>query len=242
MKATFLCILIVGFALIAAPVKAALIVFDPSNFGENALAAARELDQINNQLRQLENEAQMLINEARNLTTLPFNIVSRLRAALAETTRLIAIAKGISFELGPAQWQFARFYPATYDASFSGDMMSADALQRWIHSLQSLETTISMQAQSAQNLAIDEESLASLIDQSQGAVGILQATQATNQLLALHSRQSIQEQQLRLTQDRSAALEAARVVASEARAREVRRRFVGTATPYTAQWITFYGF
>src|SRR5258708_14510936 len=46
----------------------------------------------------------------------------------------------------------------------------------------------------------------------------------SNQLLALQSRQAIQEQQLRLTQDRSAALEQARSVAAEARSREVRDR------------------
>ena len=95
--------------------------------------------------------------------------------------------------------------------------MAADALQRWTYSLQALQTTIGMQAQGAQNLASDENSLATLVQQSQGAVGILQAAQATNQLLALQSRQSIQEQQLRLTQDRSAALEQARAVAAEAR-------------------------
>ena len=73
-------------------------------------------------------------------------------------------------------------------------------------------------------------------------VGILQAAQATNQLLALQSRQSIQEQQLRLTQDRGAALEQARAVVAEARSREVRRRFVGIGTQYTPQPINFYGF
>ena len=120
--------------------------------------------------------------------------------------------------------------------------MAADALQRWTYSLQALQTTISMQAQSAQNLAVDQNSLAVLVQQSQGAIGILQAAQATNQLLALQSRQSIQEQQLRLTQDRSAALEQARAVAAEARTREVRRRFVGNGTQYTPQPINFYGF
>ena len=50
-------------------------VFDPSNFVQNSLTAARSLQEINNQLQQLTNEATMLINEARNLTSLPFSIV-----------------------------------------------------------------------------------------------------------------------------------------------------------------------
>ena len=118
--------------------------------------------------------------------------------------------------------------------------MAADALQRWTHSLQALQTTIGMQAQAAQNLPSDESSLAILVEQSQSAVGILQAAQATNQLLALQSRQFIQDQQLRLTQDRGVALEQARSVAAEARSREVRRRFLGNGTPYTPQPISFY--
>ena len=52
-----------------------------------------------------------------------------------------------------AQSQFSRFYPTAYGRGTSGASMSADSLQRWMHSLQALQTTISMQAQSAQNLA-----------------------------------------------------------------------------------------
>src|SRR5205823_913003 len=190
---------------------------------------------INNQVLQLQNEAQMLINEARNLTALPFSIVAQLRATLTLTTQLINQAQGIAYQLGQAQALFAHFYPPSYGPGVPGITMATDALQRWTYSLQALQTAISMQAQAAQNLASDEGSLATLVAQSQGAIGILQAAQATNQLLALQSRQSIQEQQLRLTQDRSAALEQARSVAAEARSREVRRRFLGNGTPYTPQ-------
>jgi conjugal transfer/entry exclusion protein len=58
----------------------------------------------------------------------------------------------------------------------------------------------------------------------------------------LHARQAIQEQQLRLTQDRSAALEQARIVIAEVRAREVRIRFEGSGVRYTPQPVNFYGF
>jgi P-type conjugative transfer protein TrbJ len=234
--------LVLATSLLTALPAKAIIVFDPSNFVENALTAARSLEEINNQLLQLQNEATMLVNEARNLTKLPFNIVGQLQATLALTSQLIAQAQGIAYQLGQAQAQFSRFYPTAYGGNTSGASMAADALQRWTNSLQALRTTISMQAQASQNLAVDENSLAVLVQQSQGAIGILQAAQATNQLLALQSRQSIQEQQLRLTQDRSAALEQARAVVAEARSREVRRRFVGNGTQYTPQPINFYGY
>jgi len=242
MKTRSIGALVLLASLLAASPAKAIIVFDPSNFVENALTAAHTLEEINNQILQLQNEAKMLVNEARNLTTLPFNIVGQLQATLALTSQLITQAQGIAYQLGQAQALFSRFYPTAYAGNTSGASMAADALQRWTYSLQALQTTISMQAQSAQNLASDENALATLVQQSQGAVGILQTAQATNQLLALQSRQSIQEQQLRLTQDRSAALEQARAVVAEARMREVRRRFVGNGTQYTPQPINFYGF
>ena len=77
--------LVLAASLLAASPAKAIIVFDPSNFVENALTAARSLEEINNQLLQLQNEATMLINEARNLTKLPFNIVGQLQATLALT-------------------------------------------------------------------------------------------------------------------------------------------------------------
>jgi P-type conjugative transfer protein TrbJ len=227
---------------LSAPASAQFAVFDGANFVQNTLSAVRALEQIDNQLHQLENEATMLINEARNLTTLPFSIVGQLRATLSTTNNLIAQARGIAFRLSDAQAQFARFYPESYGSSFSGADMAADAQQRWLHSLRALETTIGMQAQSAQNMASDEDALAQLVGQSQGAIGALQAVQATNQLLALQARQMIQNQQLHLSQDRGVALEDARRVAAEARAREVRRRFLGSGVQYTPQPIDFYGF
>src|SRR5229473_6325721 len=45
------------------------IVFDPNNYAQNVLTAARELQQINHQITALQNQAQMLINQARNLAS-----------------------------------------------------------------------------------------------------------------------------------------------------------------------------
>ena len=229
-------------AALATPCRAQFVVFDPTNFVENALTAAHTLQEISNQVQQLQHEAQMLINQARNLTTLPFDIVPRLRALLANTQSLINVAQGVGFRLNTAQSTFARFYPTAYGPAQSGAAMAADAAQRWLHTLQSLQTAVSLQAQAAENLSTDEASLADLVGQSQGAIGALQAMQATNQLLALQARQSIQGQELRLAQDRSVALEQARSIADEARAAEVRRRFQGSGVQYTPQPVNFYGF
>jgi len=230
-----------AFAILSMNAGAQLAVIDPANLVQNSLTAARTLQEVNNQIKQLANETQMLVNDARNLATLPFDIVSQLKSTLALTNQLIAQAQGIGFQVPSTNYQFVRYYRPTYFGASSAEM-SADSFERWLHSFLSLSTTVSMQSQAAQNLASDEYSLAALVSKSQGAVGIVQAAQATNQLLALHSRQLIQEHQLRLTQDRSAAIERGRMVISEARAREVRRRFEGKGAVYTAQPVNFYGF
>ena len=49
---------------------AQLTVFDPANYQENLLSAARALEQINNQVRQLQNQALMILRMDQNLVRL----------------------------------------------------------------------------------------------------------------------------------------------------------------------------
>lgn len=226
---------------LAPAVHAQWIVFDPSNFSQNILTAARTLEQINNQIRQLQNEAQMLANQARNLTSLNFSALGELRAALSATNQLIQQGQGLAFNVARMEADFRRLYPESYTAAISGTQMATDARTRWTHSLEALRTATKVQSQAVQNFTSDERTLTDLVNRSQSATGALQAMQATNQLLALQSRQAMQAQQLQITQDRATALEQARQVAVQERAREVRRRFQGDGTPYTPYTVNFYG-
>ncbi len=241
MKTSLSLILAAALAATAAPAQAWRTVFDPSNYTQNVMTAARTLEQINNQIQQLQNEAQMLINQGRNLASLNFDSVNRLRSALATTTRLVDEARGLAFDVSRLDADFARLYPEQFGAAMSRDDMLRDARERWTQSLESLRTTVRVQAQAVQNLRDDEGVLADIVAHSQSAVGALQAQQATNQLLALHAKQAIQQQQLQIAQDRAVALDQAQAVAEEAQAREVRRRFAGSGTSrYTPQSVNFY--
>lgn len=217
------------------------IVLDPTNLIQNTMTAARSLEQINNQIRQLQNQALSLMNQAKNLTGLDFSALNELRASLSATNQLIQQAQGLAFNVSQMETEFQRLYPDAYSAATSGTQMATDARSRWRNSLEALRTATKVQSQAVQNFASDEQTLTDLVNRSQSAVGALQATQATNQLLALQARQSIQAQQLQITQDRATALEQARIVAVQERAREVRRRFIGDGTPYTPQTVDFYG-
>jgi P-type conjugative transfer protein TrbJ len=220
-------------ALLASPAHAQWAVFDAANYAQNIMTAANTLETINNQIRQLQ-------NDALNLTGLDFSALAQLRSALASTNQLIQQAQGLAYDISQMNADFARLYPEAYAATITGSQMALDARQRWDFSLKALGSAMRMQAQASQNLAVDEHTLSDLVNRSQSAVGALQAAQATNQLLALQARQTIQGQQLRITQDRAVALEQARTVAAQERAREVRRRFQGDGSRYTPQPVSFY--
>ncbi len=53
---------VLTLATASAPASAQWIVFDPTNYAQNVLTAARELQQVNNEIQGLENQATMLIN------------------------------------------------------------------------------------------------------------------------------------------------------------------------------------
>lgn len=240
MKKSLLAAAAASVIALAPAAHAQWVVVDPTNLVQNLMTAANTLEQINNQILQLENEAQMLRNEARNLTSLDFSTLDSLRSALSATNQLIQQAQGLAFNVSQTESEFQRLYPSAYTAAVSGSQMAADARTRWQNSLEALRTAAKVQSQAVQNFASDEQAMTSLVNRSQSASGALQAMQATNQLLALQSRQSMQAQQLQITQDRAAALEQARQVAVQERAREVRRRFQGAGTSYTPATVNFY--
>lgn len=241
MKIRLLTLAVAALIGVMPAARAQWVVVDPTNLVQNTLTAVRTLEQINNQIQQLQNQAQSLINQGRNLASLPFNVVNRLRSTLASTQQLITQAQGLAFQVQSMDQQFAQLYPQQYAATVSGNQMYQDAHQRWQNTLTGLQTAMQMQAQVSQNVTDDQSVLTDLVGQSQSATGALQAMQATNQLLALQAKQSIQGQQLQLTQGRAAALELARQAAAVERGREVTRRFLGTGTAYTPQSVNFYG-
>lgn len=238
-KAAFLPLLMsMGFLGFALPASAQWVVVDPTNLVQNILTAANSIKEVANQVQQLANEAQMLENEGKNLESLRFNTLPGLLAALNTTQRLLNQTQGIALQLSPTQSVYSRAYPLSYGSTVSRALLDADALERWTDSHGALGTTLAVQAQAAQNFPSDQNALSDLVGQSQAAVGALQATQVTNQILALQIRLLMQGQQLKITQDRATALEQARAVETDPRAIQLRQRFMSTTTRYTPQSLT----
>ncbi|AUC97782.1 P-type conjugative transfer protein TrbJ [Bradyrhizobium sp. SK17] len=208
------------------------IVFDPSNYSQNLLTAARALEQINNQIRSLENQAQSLLNQARHLASLPSSVVGQLTSTISQMNGLISQAKNISFDVQTTQRDFQQLYPRQYAAAVSSDKMVQDATARWDNSYDGLKQSLTVQSAIVSGLDQDGQMLRTLMARSSAAVGLLQAQQSGNELLALQIKQSLQAQALMATQARADTLRAAEHQASEAAAKERFIRFIGGGGAY----------
>ena len=225
---------------VPAPASAQWVVYDPSNFSQNVLTAARTLQQINNQIQSLQNEATMILNQgqslanqARNLTNLATSPLAMLQQDIQRTQQLISQAQGLTTQFSQLDQQFRSQYPSGYGAGTTANQTLADARTQWSNSLEGLRTTLTMQTRINDAVTADQGTLAGIVGSSQGSVGILQATQATNQLLALIAKQTMQDQQLRIAEGRSTALEQSRMLEAEEQGRANRVRFRGSGVQYT---------
>ena len=95
---------VAGVLAICAPGAAAqLTVFDPLNYQENLLSAARALEQINNQVRQLQNQAQIILRMDQNLLRLGSTISPVLQRTLADIQTQLRTGEGIALRLQATQ-------------------------------------------------------------------------------------------------------------------------------------------
>ncbi|MBX9898155.1 MAG: P-type conjugative transfer protein TrbJ [Qipengyuania sp.] len=203
------------------------IVYDPTNYAQNVLTAARSLQQINNQIQQIQNQATSLINEARNLTSLPFSSLQQLQQQVQRTQQLLGEAQRIAYDVQDIQQAFNGRYKG---AALTGDhaQMVANANSRWEDSVGAFQDALQVQAGVVGNIEGTRTTMDSLVSASQSATGALQAAQAGNQLLALQSQQLADLTAAVAAQGRAQALQSARQAAEEAEGRERFRRFMGT--------------
>ena len=222
------------------PAHAIRIVFDPENYAENVLSAARALEQINNQILSLQNEAQMLINEARNLASLPYSSLVALQQNVARTQGLLAEAQRIAFDVGQVDQAFRQEYGAV-SMTAPQTALVADAMSRWQNTVGGLQDAMRVQAGVVGNIDASRAEMAALVTESQGAVGALQATQAGNQLLALQAQQLSDLIGVVAANGRAQALEGAERAAAADQGRAQRRRFLTPGAAYAPGDATMFG-
>ena len=222
-------------ALVPAPAYAQFggIVYDPTNYSQNILTAARTLEQINNQIRQLQNQATSLLNEARNLQSLPLTVLEPLQAQIRQTQQLIGQAQRMAYNVQTIETQFAAQYKSI-DLTQPQRTLVQGAQDRWQNSVAAFEDALKVQAGAVSNIEGARSSINSLVTASQSATGALQAAQAGNQLLALQSQQLTDLTATMASLGRAQSLDAANAAAAKAQAREQLRRFLTPGRGYVS--------
>ena len=229
--------LAMGLMTTATPAQAQFggVVFDPSNYAQNILTAARTLQTVNQQIRQLQNEAQMLVNMDKNLSRIDFPQIEALKAKLAEIDQLMGRAQAIDFKVDQLDDKFANLFPRDFSAALRTDERVRDARGRLDASMDAFRQTMTVQSQVVENVHGDAEALSQIMARSQGAEGSLAAQQATNQLLALTAKQQFQLQQMMAAQFRSESMERARQATQATEARAATKKFLGSGSAYTPE-------
>src|SRR6202050_4945150 len=157
------CTSVIAFAIVIGPNRASaqLVVFDPNNYAQNVLTAARTLQQINNQIVSLQNQAQMLINQARNLATLPFSSLLQLEQSIQRTQQLLAQAQRIAYDIQQIDRAFSTTY-APASSSLSDQALITNAQTRWQNAIAGLQDAMRVQATVVGNLDTNRTQMSAL--------------------------------------------------------------------------------
>ena len=225
---------VVALAVLVGPNPAftQLVVFDPNNYAQNVLTAARALQQINNQIASLQNQAQMLVNQARNLASLPYSSLAQLQQSIGQTRQLLTQAQRIAYDVGAIDQAFTQNYPQSYGASTSSPQLLADAQARWQNSLAGFQDAMRVGAGVVGNLDRTRAEIDALVSSSQSATGALQAAQSGNQLVAIQTKQLADLTAVMASIARAQSLDAARALETQAQAQAQMQNFLNYGSGY----------
>lgn len=229
----------ISIGFLGRPSSAQVVVFDPNNYAQNVLTAARELQQINNQITSLQNQAQSLINQAKNLASLPYSSLQQLQASIQRTQQLLSQAQRIAYDVQQIDHAFSTTYAPAL-ASTSNQTLISNAQTRWQTSVAALQDALRVQAGVVGNLDTNRSQMSALVTSSQSATGALQAAQAGNQLVALQAQQLADLTATVAAQGRAASLEAAQRTAAQDQGREQLRRFLTPGAGYQSTSVQMF--
>ena len=218
--------------LAAAPARAQFfgdIVFDPTNYAQNVLTAARELQQITNEIQMLQNQATSLVNQARNLANLPYSSLNAIDQSITQTTSLLGQAQRVTYNANAINTAFASTYPTSYSGSTSSQQLLSDAQTRWQNALAAYQDAMRVQAGVVGNLQSTHAEIDALVNTSQSATGALQAAQSGNQLIALLTKQIADLTAVMTSIARAQSLDGARVLETEEQVRAQDEQFLNYA-------------
>jgi P-type conjugative transfer protein TrbJ len=219
-------------ATASVPAHAQWIVYDPTNFSQNVLTAARELQQVNQNIQSLENQATMLINQAKNLASLPYSSLAQLEASIQRTEQLLMQAQNIAYSVTTIDQAFTQVYPQSYSGSTPNSQLLADAQTRWQNARAGYQDSMNVQAGVVQNLQNAQTQISALVSSSQSASGALQAAQSGNQIMGLAAQQLADLTGVIAAMARAQSLDNAGRLESEAQGRQQMQNFLNYGAGY----------
>ena len=175
--------------MVAAPAFAQLAVFDPANFGQNVLTAARSLQsnmnqaaEIANQVQQLGQQIMMVSNQGRNLQALPDSLLQNYQSSFGQLLQQTSQINGLMGNLGTLQSQYQQQYPSWANSSLQmGQLNTLE--QAWrTQDASNYRSALASGATILQQLPTSQADIARLGQDSQNAPGALSAIQAGNNL------------------------------------------------------------
>lgn len=123
-----------------------LIVFDPSNYAQNVLTAARSLEQITNQITSLQNQAQMLINQATHLASLPFSALQQLAAERPAHSAASSARRRASPSTSSKSTRCSSRSTGSASMSATDQQLITDARSRWQNTVGGLQDAMRVQS------------------------------------------------------------------------------------------------
>jgi P-type conjugative transfer protein TrbJ len=108
--------------------------------------------------------------------------------SISHTQQLLNQSQRLTRDINRIDQAFRRSYPKSYPVSTSSKQLIGDAQKRWQNSLAACQDALPVETGVVQALETSRTETNGLVSSSQSAVGILQASQAGNQLIALRRR------------------------------------------------------
>ena len=234
MKRAIGTLLILMVFVMSTPVKAQMVVSDPTNFAQNAMTAAGQIEQVRQQIQEIQNQIQQIALMKQNLERLTSGDWAMIQESFRRLESLYEQANQISMTWGSVASEYDQVYQS-YDPNQHGPGDYEAFRERW-----QAQTNQAIRSAMVSHGVVGEferraASLDRLLGASDSAQGTLAALQAGNQMAAILSRQMMELSEV-IAADSRARLsylreEQARREAGEARARDRMMRDYGGNRP-----------
>ncbi len=195
------------------------------------LTAARELQQVNNEIQSLENQAPR-VNQARNLASLPYSSLAALDQSDHPDRSSFSPRRSASPTTSPPSIRPSPRPIRSLSGSTSSQQLLADAQTRWQNALAGFQDAMHVQAGAVANLDNTRTQIDALVSSSQSATGALQAAAVRQPARRASDQQLADLTAVMAAIARAQSLEAARDVESQEQAQAQTTNFLNYGAGY----------